>query len=81
MIKAPNEQRGIAWLSCPHGVMVMDDGESVPITNFYDSDGDELEPPFEDFGDIFAVVAGPDRNGEWWTVDLTAMEPVEDHLQ
>jgi hypothetical protein len=43
------------------------DGGLVPITNWFDVDADECGPE-----DAVACVAGPDSEGKWWSLDLSA---------
>lgn len=52
-------------VNCAARVAILSDGEQLPITNFADSDGDDCEP-----ADAIACVAGPDRDGKWWAIDL-----------
>lgn len=44
--------------------VVMSDGAILPITNFFDDDGDECEP-----GEATTVIAGTDEYG-WLTIEL-----------
>lgn len=50
---------------------VLDDGEQLAITNWFDEDGDECDPD-----EAVACVAGPDRDGHWWAIDLIETDPV-----
>ncbi len=51
--------------------VVMEDAQELPITNFFDSDGDDC-----DFDDAVTCVAGPDKDGLWVTIDFREMERV-----
>lgn len=44
--------------------VVLTDGEVLPITNFYDDDGDECEP-----ADATSCIAGRDGYG-WVTIEI-----------
>lgn len=44
--------------------VVMSDGAILPISNFYDDDGDECEPV-----DAVVCVAGTDAAG-WYTIEI-----------
>lgn len=46
------------------GFVLMSDGQTVPITNFFDEDGDECDPL-----DAVSVVAGP-HDGLWLSVEV-----------
>jgi hypothetical protein len=52
-------------------ILLLDTGETVPITNWLDDDGDEC--PKEE---AVAVVAGPDASSKWYAADLATFEPV-----
>ena len=45
---------------------LMEDDETVPITNWYDDEGEECES-----GDAIVCVAGPTKEGQWLRIDLT----------
>ena len=60
----------ISFVNVTDRYVMLESGESVPITNLFDVDGDETE---ED-ADVVAVVAGPDPEGMWLTVDLSEFE-------
>lgn len=61
-------------VSRARGVAVLDNGERLPITNWFDFDGDECDPD-----DAVSVVAGPDRDGFWYAIDLFEFEPIQVH--
>lgn len=46
-------------------IVVTKAGDALPVTNWYDEDGDECEP-----GDAVAAVAGPQQDGSWISFDL-----------
>ena len=52
-------------------IAFMEDGQELPITNFFDPDGDDC-----DFDDAVTCVAGPDKDGFWISIDLREMERV-----
>lgn len=52
-------------------VVVTEDGQELPITNFFDADGEDC-----DFDEAVTCVAGPDRDGLWLTIDFSEMEKV-----
>lgn len=53
------------------GVAITEDGQELPVTHWFDIDGDDCEPD-----DAVSVVAGPDRDGLWLAIDLSAFEGV-----
>lgn len=55
-------------------IVLLDTGECLPITHFMDADGDDCGSD-----DAVACVAGDDDLGVWFSIDLTAFEPVEVH--
>lgn len=48
--------------------VLLDDMQMLPITDLMDAEGD----PCDD-ADAVACVAGPDNEGQWWTIDLDAL--------
>ena len=61
----------VACVNCEKRVAITEDGQELPVTNLFDSDGDECEPD-----EAVACVAGPDKDGLWLSIDLTVMEKV-----
>jgi hypothetical protein len=61
----------IVAVNVPGGVVMTDDGQMIPITNYFDVEADECEPET-----ARAVVAGPDADGKWWTIGLHAFGDV-----
>ena len=51
------------------GTVLTDDEEVIHVTNWFNDEGDEC-----DWENAVACVAGPDRNGQWLSIDLSAME-------
>jgi hypothetical protein len=49
---------------------VLETGEALPVTNMIGSDGEECE----DFAHAVVVVAGPDKDGMWLTIELDPKE-------
>lgn len=56
---------------------MLSDGQLLPITGLY-FEGEEVEDRPD--SDAFAVVAGPDKNGKWWAVDMLAFTSDADAL-
>lgn len=52
-------------------IAITEDGQKLPVTNSFDSDGDEC-----DLADAVACVAGPDKDGLWLSIDLMQFEGV-----
>ena len=46
-------------------IILLDDGKTYPITNWFDQNGDDCDPDDAEF-----AVAGPDSNGKWYTIEL-----------
>lgn len=53
------------------GIVIMEDGQELPITDAFDDNGEDCEP-----GDAVSCVAGPDRDGMWVSIDLKKFEGV-----
>lgn len=49
------------------GLCILNDGEIIQITDWYDSDGQKVE----DRQAASWCVAGPSADGHWFTVDLS----------
>lgn len=47
-------------------IILLIDDESVPITNMYDEDGDEVT----EWEEAFTFVAGPFADGHWLSADV-----------
>jgi len=60
-VEAVNRSRAVAML---------DNGEVLNVTNWFDDDGDECSPHA-----AVMAVAGPDKLGRWYTIDLSVFEP------
>ena len=60
----------IESLNISLGVAILSDGQSVPITNAFDSDGDECDLLSDD---VVVLVAGSDRTG-WYVVPMSECE-------
>jgi hypothetical protein len=54
-----------------HAVVILDTGEEIAVTNWLDDCGDECTSD-----DATVAVAGPDKLGRWYAIDLSAFEPV-----
>lgn len=46
-------------------IILLDDGKTYPITNWFDRHGNDCNPDNAEF-----AVAGPDSNGKWYTIEL-----------
>lgn len=57
-------------------VVMVEDGQTIPVTNMLDADGDETDDPME----AVVVVAGPDSTGHWLTITLEALHEQPRHL-
>lgn len=55
----------VAAILLDDGVVVMDDGQCVPITNVFDEDGDECDLDDE----VYSLVAGP-VDGQWLALEI-----------
>ncbi|MBM1556653.1 hypothetical protein JQV19_08330 [Sulfitobacter mediterraneus] len=45
--------------------ILLDDGKTYPITNWFDNNGNDCDPDEAEF-----AVAGPDSDGKWYTIEL-----------
>lgn len=61
----------IACVSRSRLVAITECGQSLPITNFFDADGEECASD-----GAVVCVAGPDKDGMWLTIDFREMEMV-----
>ncbi|TNE54817.1 MAG: hypothetical protein EP341_05650 [Sphingomonadales bacterium] len=48
-------------------IILLDDGKTYPITNWFDAMGNDCDPDEAEF-----AVAGPDSKGKWYTIELGA---------
>ena len=59
---------------------ITEDGQTLPITNMFDADGDECDDvdgdECDDVDDAVTCVAGPDKDGLWLSIDFSVMEKV-----
>lgn len=62
----------IVAINVLEAVAITDDGVIVPITNWFDADGDEVHMPGP--FDVVSCVAGNESYG-WWAIDLGQFEP------
>ena len=53
-----------------HNMMIIEGGESVPITNWIDADGEETD----DYEEAVSCVAGPTVKGKWLVVIVSDLE-------
>lgn len=54
-------------------MVILDDGQVLPMSDFF-CRGEDCEPD-----DASACVAGPDKHGNWFAVDLTGYEVKKTH--
>lgn len=47
------------------GIAILSDGQEIPVTNWFDMDGNEC-----DYADAVACACGPDFDGNWYAVAL-----------
>lgn len=60
------------WLSLKHKVCALDTGETFPITTFQNINREPAQA-----GEAVAfVVAGPDKDGQWWSINLSMTKKV-----
>ena len=59
----------IAAINRAKRIAVLESGETIPITNFFEAGGDECDP-----SDAVTCVAGPCSNGKWYSIDLKQYE-------
>lgn len=52
-------------------VVVMEDGQELPVVDAFDDNGDNC-----DIDDAVVCVAGPDADGLWVTIDFREMKKV-----
>lgn len=62
----------ISCVNCALKIAITEDGQSLPITNLIDSNGDECD----DVDEAVTCVAGPDKDGMWRVIDFREMEKV-----
>lgn len=55
------------------GIAILSDGQEVPVTTWVNGNG-ECDP-----NDAIACVCGPDFDGNWYSVDLSAFESATTH--
>lgn len=65
----PNDPQAIAYVDLGGMFVLLNNGQTLPITNLFDCDGDECEP-----AEAVSVVAGADGLG-WWSVPLEFADP------
>ena len=61
----------IAAINRTAKIAVLENGEAIPITNWFEAGGDECDP-----SDAVTCVAGPCSNGKWYSIDLREYEEV-----
>lgn len=63
----------VSSIDLPSGFVVLVDGQHVPITRYLGSAdlAPEDDAPVEGFDWVESVIAGPDADGNWLTVEAT----------
>lgn len=49
-------------------IAALDDGQEIAVTNMFDAFGDSTN----DADEAFSVVAGPDKDGNWYAAPMSA---------
>lgn len=62
-----DDPRAIAYVDLDNMFVLLNCGDSIPITDLLDADGDPCGPD-----DAFALVAGADDLG-WWSLSIEEM--------
>lgn len=57
--------------SVKDGIAYTEDGQALPVTNWFDDDGEDC-----DADNAVTCVAGPDKDGLWLCIDFRLMEQV-----
>lgn len=65
----PSDPDAIAYVDLGGMLILLNSGDTLPITNMFDENGDECEAD-----EAVSVVAGSDGLG-WWSVGLEWAEP------
>jgi hypothetical protein len=63
-----NQKKHIVAINFSKNIAMLDDGQYIPITNWYDGD-DEVSPD-----EAAACVAGPCKDDQWYAADLSEFE-------
>lgn len=58
--------RDIVAVNVGTKLVITNDGETLPITNMIDEFGEDC---FDD-DEAVSIVAGPDKEGFWWSINL-----------
>lgn len=74
MCASSSQNIDIEAISLSDEAVFLSSGERVPITNWFDCLGDECS-----CYTAVAAVAGPDREGRWFSFALDAFEPATLH--
>ena len=69
----PSDPQAIAYVDLGGMFVLLNNGETLPITNMFDADGDECEA-----AEAVSIVAGIDGLG-WWSVPLEFAEEERMH--
>jgi hypothetical protein len=72
MTDAPTSKLGCSSIDLPDGTIMLTDGQRLPITRYL-GPTDEAPPEgasVDGFAWVSTIVAGPDADGEWWTIQV-----------
>lgn len=61
-----DEDLDVEAVSLDEGLIMLTSYEVVTITKYLDATGSECGPDDADY-----AIAGPDKRGNWWTIDLS----------
>ena len=59
-----NEEATVVAINCQSRLVLLEDGTTIPITNFFDEDGDDCDPD-----EAIVIVAGREGFG-YLTIEL-----------
>lgn len=62
--------RRVVYICLSDGVVLLDDDQMVPITNFFDESGEECD----DLELTVAILAGPCQSGKWYALYVSDYE-------
>lgn len=66
---------GIHAINLGARIALLDTNEQIPVTDMFDRDGADTE----DATKAVFVVAGPDRRGKWYNLNITSFQPCTLH--
>ena len=60
----------IEYLNLTQKFLVLSDNQILEITNMMDGEGDNTDDPEV----AESIVAGPDKNEQWWAVNISSLQ-------